>query len=34
MTQIEKFKKLAFEKDEEVNNLKNKYKTLYSELNI
>ena len=34
MTQIEQLKKLAFEKDEEVNNLKNKYKTLYSELNI
>ena len=34
MTQIEQLKKLAFEKDKEVNNLKNKYKTLYSELNI
>ena len=34
MAEIEKLKRLAFEKDEEVINLKNKYRNLYSELNI
>ena len=32
--EINKLKKIAFEKDEEVKELKNKYKNLYSELNL
>ena len=34
ISEIEKLKKIAFDKDEEVNQLKSKYKNLYSELNI
>ena len=34
MKEIEYLKKLSNEKDNEVNTLKNKYKNLYSELNI
>ena len=34
MKEIEYLKKLSNEKDDEVNSLKNKYKNLYSELNI